>query len=88
MSNEATKIPVDHLQRTVEQADLVEKLAADIESSPDEKKAAKLEMEMDRLAFFVNVARGDHAKRAKTVIEIARNTVLGRAITQPLPQIK
>ena len=88
MSQEQAKVPIDHIKRTVEQADLVEKLAREVKSgSADAAATQQLEIEMERLAFYQNTAKGNPKARAARVIEMARATVLARAVTQPLPRL-
>ena len=82
------KIPINYIERTVEQADLVEKLARQVKADPDPAASVKqLEVEMERLAFYQNTAKGNPKKRAARAIEIARSTAVGRAVTQPLPPL-
>lgn len=85
--SENQKVPVSYIERTVEQAGLVEKLALKQKESGDLALAAQLEIEMEKLAFFQNTAKGDHKRRARNVIEKARGVMRGRAVTQPLPRL-
>lgn len=88
MNQEPTKVPIDYIQRTVQQADVVEKLAQQVKRNPKDQAAAQqLEIEMERLAFYQNTAKGNPKSRAAHVIEIARATALGRAVTRPLPPL-
>ena len=82
------KVPTNYIQRTVEQADLVEKLARQVKTDPNNSAAVQqLEVEMERLAFYQNTAKGNPKNRAARVIEVARATAIGRAVTQPLPPL-
>ena len=86
MSNQ--KVSIAYIERTVAQADLVERLGRELKKNPDDQaKAQQLEIEMERLAFYQNAAKGNPRGRAANVIDIARSTVLGRAVTQPLPKV-
>jgi len=88
MNQEQPIVPIDHIQRTVQQADVVEKLALQVKADPKDLAAAQqLEIEMERLAFYQNTAKGNPKARAARVIEIARSTVLSRAVTKPLPPL-
>ena len=85
--NEDQKVPVSYIERTVAQAEVVETLARRQKESGDASLAAQLEVEMEKLAFFQNTAKGDHKRRAQSAIEKARGVMRGRAVTQPLPRI-
>lgn len=87
MSNEQKKVPIDHIQRTVQQAELVERLATEYKEVPSDELTQRLEIEMEALAFFQTTAKGNPRARARHVIERARSVVLGRAVTQPLPKL-
>ena len=87
MNNEQKKVPIDLIKRAVEQADKVEKLALKAKASKDQKDVQQLEIEMEALAFYLNTAKGHPKERAKNVIDIARSTAIGRAVTQPLPRL-
>lgn len=87
MSREQKKVSIDYIKRAVDQADKVEKLALAAKASKEAKDIQQLEIEMEALAFYQNTAAGNPKARAKKAIEIARATVLGRAVTQPLPRI-
>lgn len=87
MSNEQDKVSIDYIKLTLEQAEKVEKLALQTKSSEDPKEILQLEIEMEALAFYQNTAKGNPRRRAAKVIDIARSTVLGRAVTQPLPKV-
>jgi hypothetical protein len=77
----------EYLRKAADQAHVVRELAEKVKEG-DEKKAAELEIEMERLAFYQASARGNAKERARKVIESAKTTVIGRAITQPLPKLK
>ena len=87
MSNEQKKVPIDLIKRAVEQAEKVEKLALAAKASKDPKDVQQLEIEMEAMAFYLNTAKGHPKERAKKVIETARATAIGRAVTQPLPKL-
>ena len=85
---EKNKIQLSLIERTVRQAELVEQLGRELKkNSGDVAKAQQLEIEMERLAFYQTAAKGNPRGRAANVIDIARSTVLGRAVTQPLPKV-
>lgn len=87
MSSEQKKVPIDFIKRAVEQADKVESLALKAKASKSEADLQQLEIEMEALAFYQTVANGNPKERARKAIETARSTVLGRAVTQPLPPL-
>lgn len=87
MSSEENKVPVSYIERAVNQAEVVDKLAKQQEEEPDEARAKQLEIESEKLAYFQNAAKGNPKLRAKVVVEIARASVMGRAVTQPLPPL-
>ena len=85
---EKNKIQLSLIERTVRQAELVEQLGRELKKNSDDvAKAQQLEIEMERLAFYQTAAKGNPRGRAANVIDIARSTVLGRAVTQPLPKV-
>ena len=82
------KTQLSLIERTVRQAELVEQLGRELKKNPgDHARAQQLEIEMERLAFYQTAAKGNPRGRAANVIDIARSTVLGRAVTQPLPKV-
>lgn len=85
MENHKTRLSL--IERAVKQAELVERLGHELKKNPDPAKAQQLEIEMERLAFYQTAAKGNPRGRAANVIDIARSTVLGRAVTQPLPKV-
>jgi len=86
MENNKTQLFL--IERTVRQAELVEQLGRELKkNSGDTAKAQQLEIEMERLAFYQTAAKGNPRGRAANVIDIARSTALGRAVTQPLPKV-
>lgn len=86
MAEQHNKISVDLFERTVRQAELVEKLAHEVRKGGGD--VLRLEQEMERLAFYQTTAKGDPRGRARAAIEIARSSVLGRAVMQRLTPIK
>jgi hypothetical protein len=85
---EKNKTQLSLIERTVRQAELVEQLGRELKKNGgDVAKAQQLEIEMERLAFYQTAAKGNPRGRAANVIDIARSTVLGRAVTQPLPKV-
>ena len=85
---EKNKTQLSLIERTVRQAELVDRLGRELKkNSGDIAKAQELEIEMERLAFYQTAAKGNPRGRAANVIDIARATVLGRAVTQPLPKV-
>jgi hypothetical protein len=87
MTNEQQKVPISYIERTIAQADVVEKLAVQQKEAPNDAAAAQLEIEMEKLAFFQNAAKGNPKGRAKAVSDIARSSMLAKAVTQPLPKL-
>ncbi|HLA96530.1 MAG TPA: hypothetical protein VK612_12480 [Pyrinomonadaceae bacterium] len=87
MSNEHQKVPVNYIERTIAQADVVEKLALQQKSAPNVEAGTQLEIEMEKLAFFQNAATGNPKGRAQKVSDAARSSVLAKAVTQPLPKL-
>jgi len=82
MSDQISKVDIDKIERTIRQAELVEKLAQEVKSGGGDP--IRLEREMERLAFYQTVAKGNPRGRARNAIEAARSSVLGRAVTQKL----
>ncbi|MGI8813342.1 MAG: hypothetical protein ACR2IH_12580 [Pyrinomonadaceae bacterium] len=87
MTTEETSESLDYVKRTIAQADLVERLAKKVKESGDVASAAKLEVEMEKLAYYQNAAKGDIRGRARAAVENANAFVLGRAVTQRLPKL-
>jgi hypothetical protein len=87
MSTEEKQENVSYLERTIAQAAVVEKLTAQAAESKDPGTLKQLEIEVEKLAFYENAAKGDARARAAFAVERARATVLGRAVTQPLPPL-
>jgi hypothetical protein len=87
MSSEENKVPVSYIERAVAQAEVVDKLAKEVEEAPGEMNSRQLEIETEKLAYYQNAAKGNPKLRAKIAVEIARSCVLGRAVTQPLPPL-
>ena len=87
MTTEEPITSVDYVKRTIAQADLVERLAKRVKESGDAGSAAELEVEMEKLAFYQNAARGDVKNRVRAAAENAKVFVLGRAVTQRLPKL-
>lgn len=85
---EKNKAQLSLIERTVRHAELVEQLSRELKKNPDDiAKAQQLEIEMERLAFYQTAAKGNPRRRAANVIDVARASVLGRAVTQPLPKV-
>jgi len=87
MSTENEKVPVNYIERTVAQAAVVEKLALEQKETGNAALAAQLEVEMEKLAAYLNAAGSRPKARAQKVIEIAKGAMRGRAVTQPLPRL-
>ena len=85
MDNHKTQISL--IERAVKQAELVDRLGRELKKDPSPAKAQQVEIEMERPAFFQTAAKGNPRGRAANVVDIARSTVLGRAVTQPLPKV-
>lgn len=75
----------NYLELTLEQADKLERLAADLRDSRTEADVLRLEIEIEKLSFLQTAAKGMPKVRAEQAYEKARDSVLARAITRPLP---
>jgi hypothetical protein len=87
MSTEEKKENLSYLERTLAQVAVVDKLTAQAAESKDPGTLKQLEIEVEKLAFYENAAKGDPRSRAALAVERARATLLGRAVTQPLPPL-
>lgn len=76
--------PVDYRSMIAPQDEVVEKLSKEYENSPSDEVRAKLERETDLLRYYINSAKGDPRSRARSAAEKAKQSVLGKAVTQPL----
>lgn len=85
MAEETEKKPVDYIERTLSQVETVHKAADRLTSSEDKESADQLEIEIEKLCFYQNSAKGNPKVRAEQTAERVRALVLGNAITQPLP---
>jgi hypothetical protein len=82
--NEQNSKPVDYIELTLAQVQAVEKLAERHKSSPSLDSASQMEIEVEKLCFYQNSAKGAPKIRAKQAYDQAKALVLGRAVTQRL----
>jgi hypothetical protein len=82
--NDGHKKPkVDYIKLTLQQAELVEKLAREAKANKGDSDLKRLEIEIEALAFYRNAAKGDPKARAQKALKAARASVLGHAVVQP-----
>lgn len=82
MDEEPEKQPVDYIKLTLEQVETVRKAASDLKDSPGKESEHDLEIELEKLCFYQNSAKGKPKIRAFQATELVRAIVLGRAIMQ------
>ena len=82
MDEEQEKLPVNYIELTLKQVEVVEQAADQLKALPGEESNRQLEIELEKLCFCQTSARGKPEVRAKQAAERARSAVLGRVVTQ------
>ena len=87
MAEEPEKKPVNYIELTLGQVETVHKAADRLKTSEDKESADLLEIELEKLCFYQNSAKGQPKVRAQQTAERVRAIILSQAIIQPLPKV-
>lgn len=81
MAEEQEELPVNYIELTLKQVEVVEQAADWLKASPGEESNRQLEIELEKLCFYQTSAKGTPKTRAQQAAESSRASVLRRAIT-------
>jgi hypothetical protein len=81
MDNDQERTPVNYIELTLKQADVVDEAANRHKESPGKDTEMQIEIELEKLCFYQASAKGNPKMRAQQAAESARAIVLARAIT-------